>query len=164
MEPELIESVRYEGGPVDIEVVMEQIRGYLAKKQGATRTRASVETSASRILAPETYDDLYQANEAYDKLYVAPYLTPVRIPLVGALWQKLRGALHSIAVFYVNRLAEAQMRFNGHTVRVLNEIVRGLDADATPDKVVQLEQRVRALEAELMKREQQSGAPDETRE
>lgn len=163
MESELIESVPYESGPVDIEVVMEQIRGYLAKKQGA-RTRASVETSASRILAPETYDDLHQANQTCDKLYVAPYLTPVRIPLVGALWQKLRGALHSIAVFYVNRLAESQMRFNGYTVHVLNEIVRGLDADATPDKVVQLEQRVRALEAELIKREQQSGAPDETRE
>jgi hypothetical protein len=162
MEPELIESVRYEGGPVDIEVVMEQIRGYLAKKQGATRTRAPVETSASRILAPETYDDLHQANQTCDKLYVAPYLTPVRIPLVGALWQKLRGALHSIAVFYVNRLAEAQMRFNGHTVRVLNEIVRGIDLDETPDRVERLERRVAELERQLQA--QQVTAPKATQE
>jgi hypothetical protein len=164
MESELIESVPYEGGPVDIEVVMEQIRDYLAKKQGGTRARSPARLPPSRILGPETYDELDQANQTCDRLYVAPYLTPVNIPLFGALWQKLRGALHSIALFYVNRLAEAQMRFNGHTVHVLNEIVRGLDADVTPDKVVQLEQRVWALEAELMKRKQQSGAADETRE
>jgi hypothetical protein len=146
MESELVESVPYEGGPVDVEVVMDQIRDYLAKKHGGTRARSPVETSSSRIFAPETYDELYEANQTYDKLYVAPYLTPVKIPLFGALWQKLRGALHSLAIFYVNRLAEVQMRFNGHTVRVLNEIVRGLDGDQTPNRVTELERRVEVLE------------------
>ena len=164
MEADLMENIRYEGGPVDIEVVMEQIRDYLASAQGSTRMRAPVAALSSRILAMETYDELYQANQTSDKLYVAPFLTPVNIPMFGALWQKLRGALHSIAVFYVNRLAEAQMRFNGHTVRVLNEIVRGLDADTMPDKVEQLERRVRALEAELMAQEQRPITSGETKE
>jgi len=164
MDLELVESVRYEGGPVDIEVVMDQIREYLAKKQGGTRVRSPLQTLSSRFVAPETYDELAQANQTCDKLYVTPYLTPVNIPLLGALWQKLRGALHNIAIFYVNRLAEAQMRFNGHTVRVLNEIVRGLDADTTPDKVEQLERRVRVLEAELMAQKQRPIASGETKE
>lgn len=149
MDSELIEAVGYDGGPVDIEVVMNQIRDYLAKKQGGARARSPVQAPSSRILSQETYDEIYQANQTFDKLYVAPYLTPVNIPLLGALWQKLRGALHGIAVFYVNRLAEAQMRFNGHAVRVLNEIVRGIDADTTPDKLEQLERKVRELEARL---------------
>ena len=165
MDLELVESVRYEGGPVDIEVVMEQIREYLAKKQGGYESAfAARDIYRAEFLRPKRTMSLHQANQTCDKLYVAPYLTPVKIPLFGALWQKLRGALHSIAVFYVNRLAEAQMRFNGHTVRVLNEIVRGLDADTTPDKVVQLEQQVRALEAELMAQEQRPIASGETKE
>jgi hypothetical protein len=154
MDSELIEAVEYDGGPVDIEVVMGQIRDYLAKKHGDTRARSPMQAPSSRILAPGTYDELYQANQTFDKLYVAPYLTPVNIPVLGALWQKLRGALHGIAIFYVNRLAEAQMRFNSHAVRVLNEIVRGIDADTTLDKVEQLERQVRELEARLAALEQ----------
>jgi hypothetical protein len=160
MDSELIETVQYEGGPVDIEVVMGQIRDYLAKKHGGTRARSPMQTASSRILAPETYDELYQANQTFDKLYIAPYLTPVNIPVLGALWQKLRGGLHSIAVFYVNRLAEAQMRFNGHTVRVLNEIVRGIDVDTTPDKLEQMERKVRELEARLVALEQRPAESD----
>jgi hypothetical protein len=149
MEAELIESVPYEGGPVNIEVVMGQIRDYLANKHGDARMRLPVQVSSNRILDLETYDNLYQADQTYDKLYVTPYLTPVKIPLFGALWQKLRGALHSLVVFYVNRLAEVQMRFNDHTVRVLNGIVRGLDADQTPSRVTELERRVDALEKQI---------------
>lgn len=149
MESELIESVPYEGGPVDIEIVMDQIRDYLAKKHGGTRVPSLIKTPSSRIFAPEMYDELYQANQTCDQLYVAPYLTPVKIPLLGALWQKLRGALHSVAIFYVNRLAEAQMRFNGHTVRMLNELVRGIDLDEMPDRVERLERRVAELERQL---------------
>lgn len=161
MDSELMEAVQYEGGPVDIEVVMGKIRDYLASKQGGTRAYSPMPRPTSRILAPETYDELYQADQTFDKLYVAPYLTPVNVPIVGAFWQRLRGALHSIAVFYVNRLAEAQMRFNGHATRVLDEIVRGMSADTTPDKVEQLERRVRELEARLTLLEQRSAGSDQ---
>ena len=162
MDPELIEAVGYDSGPVDIEVVMGQIRDYLAKKQGGARARSPGPVPSSRILAQETYDELYQANQTFDKLHVAPYLTPVNIPLLGVLWQKLRGGLHNIAIFYVNRLAEAQIRFNGHAVRVLDEIVSGIDANATPDRVEQLERKVRELEARLAALDQRSAGPERT--
>ena len=160
MDSELLDVVKYDGGPVDIEVVMGQIRDYLAMKHGVTRARSPMQTPSSRILAPETYDELYQADLTFDKLHIAPYLTRVNIPILGALWQKLRGGLHNIAIFYVNRLAEAQMRFNGHTVRTLDEIVRGIDADMTPDKVEQLERKVRELEARLVALEQRPAGSD----
>jgi hypothetical protein len=149
MESELIESVQYEGGPVDIEVIMDRIRDYLAKKHGSVRGRLAVQELSSRNLDLAMYDGLYQINQTYDKLYVAPYLTPVKIPLFGALWQKLRGALHSVIIFYVNRLAEAQLRFNSSAVGVLNEIVRGLDGDPTPNRVMELERRVGMLEKQV---------------
>jgi hypothetical protein len=164
MDSELSEAVQYEGGPVNIEVIMAQIRDYLARKQGDARARSPVQIPSSRILALETYDELYQANWTFDKLYVAPYLTSVNIPVLGAIWQKLRGGLHNIAIFYVNRLAEAQIRFNGHAVRVLDEIVSGIDANATPDRVEQLERKVRELEARLAALDQRSAGPERTQD
>jgi polyhydroxyalkanoate synthesis regulator phasin len=54
-----------------------------------------------------------------------------------------------LVVFYVNRAAEAQTRFNTSVVRVLNGIVSGIDADQTPERVERLERRVAALEKQL---------------
>lgn len=164
MDSELIEAVGYDGGPVDIEIVMGRIRDYLAKQQGGARARSPMQAPAARILSQEAYDELYQANQTFDKLHVGPYLTPVNIPIVGALWQKLRAALHSVVIFYVNRLAEAQMRFNSHAVRVLNEIVRGIDADTTPDKMEQLERKVLELERRLAALEQPPVRSDRTKD
>ncbi len=157
MDPELLDAVKYEGGPVDIEEVMKQIRAYLAKKRGRASADLPSPLPSGGTLSPDVYEELYQANQVYDKLYVAPYLTPVRMPLVGALWQRLRRALHQIAVFYVNRLGEAQIQLNTHIVRVLNEVVRYLDVDPTADKVELLERRVQELEKRLATIERRVG-------
>lgn len=149
MDSELLEAVKYDGGPVDIEVVMEQIRDYLAKKHGGTRVRPPTETSASRIFGQEIYDELFQANQVYDKTYVAPYLTPAKLPVLGGFWQRVRGQFHGLVVFYVNRAAETQARFNTSVVRVLNGIVSGIDADQTSERVERLEKRVAELEKQL---------------
>lgn len=164
MDPELLDVVKYEGGPVDVEEVMRQIRAYLAKKRGGTPVELPSHWPSSGILAPHVYEELYQANQIYDKLYVASYLTPVRVPLVGGLWQRLRRELHHIAVFYVNRLGEAQIRFNAHIVRILNELVRHLDSDTTVDKVELLERRVQELEKRLAAIEQSGGHRDRLEE
>jgi len=157
VDPELLDAVKYEGGPVDIEEVMKQIRAYLTKKRGGTPASLPSPLPSGGTLSPDVYEELYQANQVYDKLSVAPYLTPVRIPLVGALWQRLRRALHRIAVFYVNRLGEAQIQFNIHIVRVLNEVVRYLDVNTTADKVELLERKVQELERRLATIERRVG-------
>ncbi|MCS7220894.1 MAG: hypothetical protein RML36_14535 [Anaerolineae bacterium] len=154
MDPELLNAVKYEGGPVDVDEVMRRIRAYLAKKQGETSADRFFSLPSGGTLTSDIYEELYQANQVYNKLYVAPYLTPVKVPLVSGLWQRLRQGLHRVAIFYVNRLGEAQIRFNAHVVRVLNELVRHLDADATADKVERLERRVQELEKRLAAVEQ----------
>ena len=45
--------------------------------------------------------ELYEANREFDKGRVTPYLTPVRVPVIGSLWQGLRWRLHSLVTFYV---------------------------------------------------------------
>lgn len=149
MDPELLDAVKYEGGPVDVEEVMKQIRAYLAKKQGKESVDLSPPLPLEGTLPSNVYEELYQANQIYDKLHVSLYLTPVRMPLVGGLWQKLRRGLHRVVIFYVNRLGEAQIRFNTHIVQILNEVVRYLDVDATADRIELLERRVQELEKRL---------------
>ncbi len=149
MDAELLKAVEYKDGPVDIEVIMEQIRDYLARKHGRERVRPPQRAVAGRILDHDVYDELFQINHAYDQTFVAPYLTPVNIPLLGRLWQRVRGLAHALVVFYVNRAAEAQARINASVVRVLNGIVSSIDADQTPERVERLEKRVAELERQL---------------
>jgi hypothetical protein len=70
-------------------------------------------------------------------------LTESRLPLVGGVAQRLRAALHELVLFYVNRLAARQIRFNEHTARALVVLVRDLEAE-----VRELSARIAELEAE----------------
>jgi len=152
MDSEIINAIQYDEGQVDIEAIMVQIRAYLAQKRGI-QAAVSVTRPASTLFDPEVYDELYEATQTADKLYVGPYLTPVNIPIVGSIWQTLRGKLHEIAVFYVNRLSDAQSRFNAHIVHVLDGILRSMDNE-TPARIQRLESRVAELEQRLKELEQ----------
>ena len=158
MDSDLIDAVTYEAGSVDIESIMRQIRKHLAQKHGKS-VNAPVATSPSSTFSAEVYEELYYSNQVFDKLYVAPYLTPVQIPVLGALWQRVRSQFHAVCVFYVNRLAEAQIRFNGHVVRTLNGMVREID-DHPPDRIQKLERQVQQLERRLESLEQTGAAVD----
>lgn len=135
-------------GEIDVEEVMRQIRAHIARRQGQTLDAMSPPPRNSR-LRNELYDELYQANATFDKTYVSPYLTSSHLPLVGELWQRVRRAAHNLVIFYVNRLAAAQVAFNHHVVRVLNELVRTLDEDDTAARLARLEQEVAELRARL---------------
>jgi len=84
---------------------------------------------------------------AYDKLGVDIILTPSRLPLVGGLLQRLRAALHTLVVYYVNRLAGQQVRLNEMLVRVLVGLTKALETTRAENE--RLQQEVEALEARL---------------
>jgi hypothetical protein len=148
MNQDIIGAIEFDGEQVDIEAIMRQIRQYLAQERG-TQVPSTIAIPQSVMLDREVYDALYEANQEFDKGHVTPYLTPTRVPLIGGLWQQFRLRLHSLVMFYVDRAVDAQIRFNSHTIRVLNGIVRGIDLDQTPDRVERLERRVADLEARL---------------
>jgi hypothetical protein len=166
MNPEIVDAIEYDESQVDVESIMQQIREYLGRQSGKPARGAGRGDfllwprggagSARNVLDSEVYDELYHANQTFDKSYVSLYLTPVRIPLLSALWQSVRARIHGLVLFYVNRLGETQIRFNSHVVRVLNAMVRDIDEDETPDqvaaleaKIVRLERTVQELEARL---------------
>jgi len=161
MNPDIVDAIEFDEKQVDIEAIMRQIRQYLAHKHG-TQPPLFLEAPASSMLDRDVYDELYEANQEFDKGHVTPYLTPTHIPLIGGVWQWFRSRLHSLVVFYVDRAADAQIRFNSHVISVLNGIVRGIDLDQTPDRVERLERRVAELERQLQA--QQVTTPKTTQE
>lgn len=138
-------------GEIDIEDIMRQIRAHIARRQGQV-SGAMMPPPRQGRLRPELYDELYQANVTFNKIALSPYLTPTRLPFVGRLWHRVRQAAHSLVIFYVNRLAVAQVAFNAHAVRVLNYIVRSLDEDETAERLARLEREVAELRAQLDER------------
>lgn len=92
---------------------------------------------------PHLYHHLRRANESYAFFDTEPALAPsnlARLPVIGGLWQRLRPALHTLVLIYVNRLAAQQINVNRHLVSVLNQLTR---------QVHEQQQKITALEAEL---------------
>jgi hypothetical protein len=141
-------------GEVDVEEIMRQIRAHIARRQGQSAASLGATPPPPRDgrLGSTLYDELYQANATFDKAYVSPYLTSSHVPLVGGAWQRVRRSAHNLVIFYTNRLAAAQVAFNHHVVRVLNELVRHLDEEQSVDtrtRLTRLEQEVAELRARL---------------
>jgi uncharacterized small protein (DUF1192 family) len=63
-----------------------------------------------------------------------------RIPLLGRMWQLVRGQLHELILFYVNRTASHEAQLDGHIVSTLNELTRVIE---------QQQKEIERLQAEL---------------
>lgn len=93
-------------------------------------------------LNPHLYYYLKRINETPPPA-VEPVLAPspaTRMPVVGRLWQQIRGEVHNLVLFYVNRSVQDQNRLNVDLISALNELTR----------VVQAQQvEIESLRAEL---------------
>ncbi len=75
---------------------------------------------------PQLYYYLKQANQS-PAAAVEPVLAPspaTQLPVVGRLWGRIRGQVHSLVLFYVNRAVRDQSRLNVELISVLNELTR----------------------------------------
>jgi hypothetical protein len=139
-----------EGDDIDAEAIMQEIRARLRARRAEAQARGLDWEAYADGLYPLPPDavlsrDLYEAVRhvglGYDKIPVERALTETRLPLVGGLAHRVRAALHELVLFYVNRLAARQVRFNEQTARALTALVRDLEAE-----VRDLRARLAALE------------------
>lgn len=130
---------------------MQQIRARIRDRRAEARARGlDFEAYADglyplppdAILSRDLYEAVRHVSLGYDKVNVEMALTESRLPLIGGLVQRLRAALHELVLFYVNRLAARQVRFNEQTARALTTLVRDLEAE-----VRDLRARLAELEA-----------------
>jgi hypothetical protein len=75
------------------------------------QTRVSPPSFWSQFV-PQVQDDEIRHVMNRNALGVTPEIQGMRIPLLGPVLQRLRGALHNIAIFYVQRLADRQADVN----------------------------------------------------
>lgn len=84
---------------------------------------------AAGSASPQRSEPARSALEAaggYKRLQVEAHLKPVRLPLVGRLLTRLRAALHSLPLYYVQQLGEQQCEINralGESIDQLSRLV-----------------------------------------
>ena len=144
--------------PVD--TLLSQITAHVAAYRSAAPSRAAA--SRKGHFSESVYDRIDEAGLLADSVHVQPFLTPVTIPIVGGLWQRIRTSAHQLVVFYVNRHAGAQVLFNREITNGLREVVQDLDEDggpATEVEVAALRAEVRSLRERLERLEASFPAP-----
>jgi hypothetical protein len=143
---------------IDAETIMHQIRENIHKR----RAQAEAEgldyeaflygLSTSRVSTrfdDSLYSDLRRMGSTYSRVGVGLSLTDTSIPIIGPLVQRVRTALHQLVLYYVNLLAAQQRNFNGHIVRVLMTLVKGLEKGPLPGEVESLQQELAQLRAQV---------------
>jgi hypothetical protein len=72
----------------------------------------SLPPSFGSQFVPQAQDDQIRKAMNRNAIHVTPEIQRSRIPLLGVIFQRLRSALHSIAIFYIHRLADRQSDVN----------------------------------------------------
>jgi hypothetical protein len=65
------------------------------------------------------------ANDSFVDIETEPVLAPspaTAVPVLGRLWQQIRGGAHQLVLFYVNRAVAQQTGVNRHLVSALNRL------------------------------------------
>lgn len=120
---------------INIEEIMQNIRReILSRKATHTGEHLPMLNLTGKRFPPEFYEHLYQAGLTYNQIDVAAHVTPVNIPLIGALVQKLRGKLHELVLFYVNRLAANQIQVNTQLLQAVTLIAEEMETQDTTKK------------------------------
>ena len=149
---ERTEAFELEAPDLDTEAIMQEIRARLRARRAEARSRGLdweayadglYPLAPNAVLSRELYEAVRHVGLGYDKIPVEMALTETRLPLIGKLAHRLRMALHELMLFYVNRLAVRQVRFNEQTARALTTLVRDLEA-----QVRDLGARIADLEAD----------------
>lgn len=106
----------------------------------------------------ELYQSLRSANQHFAAFETAVDLAPspaTRLPLVGAIWARIRREVHNLVLFYVNRAVRQQMTVNRSLVQVVNHLTK--TAQNQQRELETLRQRVATLTAEAPS---ESSVPD----
>jgi hypothetical protein len=125
---------------IDPDKIMEEIRVRIARRRaelGYDQRSFPTFGAASYSGPPQdiAYDaDLHHylrlANENYAEVSTDAVLSPspaTSLPVLGRLWQLIRGGAHGLVLFYVNRAVAHQTNVNRHLISVLNRMTAVLD-------------------------------------
>lgn len=135
---------------IDVDAIVEEIRVRIHQRRhelGEPRqsfpsfgTAAFPGEPRDRSFDADLYYHLRKVNDLHARFCLDPVLadSPVTaIPVVGALWRRVRLFAHQLVLFYVQRAVREQVAVNRHLVGTLNRIAVVLEMQ---------EERIRALD------------------
>lgn len=166
----LEEIIEIRDPEIDAEAIMRQIRENIHQRRAEAEARGlDYEAFAQGLYtSPDTarferslYYDLRWMSMGYYKIGVGLSLTESRLPLIAPLVQRVRSALHHLVIFYTNKLAGQQARFNEYVVRALTGLVKELEQGPTPGEVESLRQQVAELRTQMEQLQAREGLGDE---
>jgi hypothetical protein len=167
---DLEEIIEIRNPEIDAEAIVRQIRENIHQRRSEAEAQGLDHYAFAQGLytSPDTarfehslYYDLRWMSTSYYKIGVGLSLTESRIPLIAPLVQRVRSALHHLVIFYTNKLAGRQARFNEYVVRALTGLVRELEQGPTPDEVESLRQQITELHAQLEQLQTREGSKNE---
>lgn len=154
--PELDGLIEIGDPEVDPGRIMETIRERIRQRRqelGYDGRTFPVFGAAAYPGEPEgvAYDaDLYHylrlANDSFaavDTEAVLASSPATRVPVLGRIWQLIRGGAHQLVLFYVNRAVTHQTDVNAHLVSVLNRMAAVIEQQERA--INQLQAEVKAL-------------------
>jgi hypothetical protein len=154
------DEVELHAPDIDVDAAMVAIRHNIQRRREEGLYQVTRFSEFEEVTCPEEpggdahdpllYFHLRQVNQSYTQFHIDLSLNPSRLaglPLVGSLWDTVRLHLHSLAIFYVNKLIEPMIAFNRHIVTILNILTR--HSQKRDAELFELRQRVAELEARL---------------
>ncbi len=154
---------------INVEALMRELRAAITQRKKDAEAKGidfeklamgRYEISEGERFQSQVYEAIYTMTSLRDKSQVQPFVTPIAVPLIGPLIQKIRGALHMISIFYVNMSAERQIAFNVATARAVGSLARALDKEAETapkaDDIAQLKQEIARLQTRISELEKRA--------
>lgn len=120
---------------IDPAAIMAAIRQRIAQRRAtAGYSERALPTFGASSYPGEPQDIPYDAdlhhylrlvNTSYAEVATEPLLASspaTRVPILGKLWQLIRGGAHNLVLFYVNRAVSHQTMTNSYLISVLNRL------------------------------------------
>ncbi len=154
------EVIKLHDPDIDAEAIMREIRTRIQQRRAQAEAQGlDFDALAEGRFTPdrptrfnaELYYELRRLSVSGEQIGVGLSLTTSRAPLIGALVQRVRLALHQLVIYYVNMLARQQSRVNAYDVRAWSVLMADLEAKAA--EIESLRREVTELHARLDKLE-----------
>jgi hypothetical protein len=145
---------------INAEAIMREIRARIQQRRAQAEAQGlDFDALAEGRFTPdrparfnaELYYELRRLSLSGEQIGVGLSLTASRLPLIGPLVQRVRLALHQLAIYYVNMLARQQARVNAYDAQAWAALMADLEAkaaeaEALRREVDQLRARIDGLE------------------
>lgn len=136
------------GQTLDTEAIMREIRARIQQRRAQAEAQGlDFDALAAGRFTPDRptrfnadlYYELRRLNLSGEQIGVGLSLTSSRWPLIGSLIQRVRLALHQVVIYYVNMLAQQQVRVNTYNARAWSVLMADLEAKSAEAETLRRE-------------------------